>query len=107
MGFKTGSHGKVYNDDKSTKGSSGSNPGNNDGSSETSRIHPDDPFDYKNKTFDTTDGKKTVKIAFVGGESNCIIVHGPSNHALSNEIFTHYKNIDKIEYSTGYVERDN
>ncbi|MBT4327009.1 MAG: hypothetical protein HOD60_08915 [Candidatus Nitrosopelagicus sp.] len=37
MGFKTGPHGKVYNDEKSTKGSSGSNPGNNDGSSETVR----------------------------------------------------------------------
>ena len=37
MGFHTGKHGKVYNDDKPSKGSSGSNPGNHDGSSENVR----------------------------------------------------------------------
>ncbi len=37
MGFHTGKHGKVYNDDKKSHGSSGHSPGNNDGSSSTSR----------------------------------------------------------------------
>ena len=37
MGFHTGKHGKVYNDDKPTKGSPGSNPGNHDGSDEYER----------------------------------------------------------------------
>ena len=32
MGFKTGKHGKVYNDSKSTKGSGSDSPGNHDGS---------------------------------------------------------------------------
>ncbi len=36
MGFKTGSHGKVYNDSKLTKGS-GPSPGNSDGSKQTIR----------------------------------------------------------------------
>ncbi len=37
MGFKTGSHGKVYNDDKKSHGSSKGSPGNNDGSNESYR----------------------------------------------------------------------
>ena len=47
MGFHTGKHGKVYNDDKPTHGSPGSNPGNNDGSSSTSRDDDkDDVYSY-------------------------------------------------------------
>ncbi len=34
MGFHTGKHGKVYNDDKKSKGSKSNNPGNKDGSNE-------------------------------------------------------------------------
>ena len=37
MGFHTGKHGKVYNDDKKSKGSSSSHPGNHDGSHESAR----------------------------------------------------------------------
>ena len=47
MGFHTGKHGKVYNDDKPTHGSPGSNPGNNDGSSSTYRDDDkDDVYSY-------------------------------------------------------------
>ena len=38
MGFHTGKHGKVYNDDKKSKGSSSNHPGNYDGSSEIIRA---------------------------------------------------------------------
>lgn len=41
MGFKTGSHGKVYNDSKSKHGSPGSSPGHHDGSSSTVREYPE------------------------------------------------------------------
>ncbi len=37
MGFKTGKHGKVYNEDKKEYGESESNPGHHDGSSMVSR----------------------------------------------------------------------
>ena len=37
MGFKTGSHGKVYNDDKKSHGSKSNSPGSNDGSIQTQK----------------------------------------------------------------------
>jgi hypothetical protein len=37
MGFKTGSHGKVYNDNKKSHGSKSNSPGSNDGSDSSSR----------------------------------------------------------------------
>ena len=39
MGFKTGSHGKVYNDDKKSHGSKSNSPGSNDGSDDSVRDY--------------------------------------------------------------------
>ncbi len=52
MGFHTGKHGKVYNDDKKSHGSSGHSPGNNDGSTSSfmenihkeNELHADKEF---------------------------------------------------------------
>ncbi len=47
MGFKTGSHGKVYNDDKKSHGSSSNHPGNNDGSSFTMKDYDANLTDFE------------------------------------------------------------
>ena len=50
MGFHTGKHGKVYNDDKKSKGSSSNHPGNHDGSTNLVRESVDVHEEIKKET---------------------------------------------------------
>ena len=72
MGFHTGKHGKVYNDDKKSKGSKSDSPGNHDGSSSTYRD--DDKDDVNSNKIKKCNlchgsGRRTVKVSGSGGNS--------------------------------------
>jgi hypothetical protein len=67
MGFKTGNHGKVYNDDKKSHGPGSDSPNNNDGSKDSSRDDIDTsyqgyPDEFSLEDFDDYFSSKNVLI---------------------------------------------
>ena len=109
MGFHTGKHGKVYNDDKPSKGSHGSSPGNHDGSSSHTRDIEYLTWDYDHIELSTSNGKKYIRVSDQSNAKHAggfVIAEIDYSDSLADAIFKKYPKSNKIEFENSYVFRN-